>query len=106
MAACLHLEVIYILLHLHDLVMILSTDKRNRFIQIPEFYNSFRTLTSISHQSVITVRLTVIEVSILYLGDFGATWGAGKTILCYRPRPPSNHNNIPDTALGVAIDHT
>lgn len=51
-AACVYLEVIYVSLYLHDLVMILSTKrkkKKNRFIQNPDFYNSFRSWTSVSH---------------------------------------------------------
>lgn len=49
--ACMRLEVIYVLLHLHDLVVILSTKRGNRFIQILEpFQSPLQTLTPISHQ--------------------------------------------------------
>lgn len=123
---CMRLEVICVLLHLHDLVVILSTRRGNRFIQI--LGPSPNANTNQSSR----VRLTVIEgrfspfslympapsrhaprsilsevILKLHPGDLGATWRAGTFFyICYRPRPPSHHNNIPGVALGVAIDHT
>lgn len=59
-AACGHSEAIYVLLHLHNFVMILSTRRRNSFLQIPEFYTSFRTLTSVIMLTVILPHLASI----------------------------------------------
>lgn len=127
--ACMRLEVIYVLLHLHDLVVILSTKRGNRFIQILEPSPNVNTNQSSR------VRLTVIERRFspisLYMPThlpraamltkaswvrwyWDCTWeilvqlGEERYIfyICCRPRPPSHHNNIPDVALGVAIDHT
>lgn len=65
-AACLHLKVIYFLLYLHDFIMILSTERTNRFIQIPELiqllqnFNSNQSSTADSNKCVFSYLVSIV----------------------------------------------